>query len=191
MRLTWPLVGRREELALFDEALTTPGTSGVVFAGAAGVGKTRLARESLRAAESKGCVARWAVATRAAASIPVGALAQLLPGVEVAGGNRFELLRRAAAVLVEGTGGARLALGVDDAHLLDDASAALVHQLAATGSGFVVVTVRSGASAPDPVVGLWKDGLTERVEVQTLGRGEFEELVTAALAGAGRGRHAS
>ena len=86
-------------------------------------------------------------------------------------------------MLVEGTGGARLALGVDDAHLLDNASAALVHQLAVTGSAFVVVTVRSGASAPDPIVALWKDGLTERVEVQTLGRGEFEELVTAALAG--------
>ena len=183
MGLALPLVGRREELALVDEALTTPGTSGVVFAGAAGVGKTRLAKESLRAAEAKGCVAHWAVATQAAASIPVGALAQLLPGLEVAGGNQFELLHRAAAMLVEGTGGARLALGVDDAHLLDNASAALVHQLAATGSAFVVVTVRSGASAPDPIVGLWKDGLTERVEVQTLGRGEFEELVTAALSG--------
>ena len=183
MRLKWPLVGRREELALLEDALTTEGTSGVVFAGAAGVGKTRLARESLDAAESKGLVARWAVATRAAASIPVGALAQLLPGVELAGRNRFELLRRAAAALVEGTGGARLALGVDDAHLLDDVSAALVHQLAATGSGFVVVTVRSGEPVPDPVVGLWKDGLAERVEVQPLGRGELEELITAALGG--------
>jgi len=79
--------------------------------------------------------------------------------VELAGRNRFELLRRAAAALVEGRGGARLALGVDDAHLLDDVSAALVHQLAATGSEFVVVTVRSGEPVPDPVVGLWKDGL--------------------------------
>ena len=78
---------------------------------------------------------------------------------------------------------ARLALGVDDAHLLDDASAALVHQLAATGSGFVVVTVRSGEPVPDPVVALWKDGLAERVEVQALGRGEVEELITAALGG--------
>jgi hypothetical protein len=40
-------------LALLEDALTTEGTSGVVFAGAAGVGKTRLARESLHAAESK------------------------------------------------------------------------------------------------------------------------------------------
>lgn len=183
MRVTWPLVGRREELALFAEALTTPGTSGVVFAGTAGVGKTRLAREALRAVESQGWAARWAVATRAAASIPFGALAHLLPGLEVSGVDRFELLRGAAAVLVEGVGAGRLALGVDDAHLLDDASAALVHQLAATGSGFVVVTVRNGVQVPDPVVALWKDELAERVEVQALGRSEVDELIAAALGG--------
>jgi hypothetical protein len=184
VRVTWPLVGRREELALFAEALTTPGTSGVVFAGTAGVAKTRLAREALGAAESQGWAARWAVATRAAAaSIPFGALAHLLPGLEVAGTDRFELLRSAAAVLVEGVGAARLALGVDDAHLLDDASAALVHQLAATGSGFVVVTVRSGVQVPDPVIALWKDELAERVEVQALGRSEVDELIAAALGG--------
>jgi DNA-binding CsgD family transcriptional regulator len=181
--ITWPLTGRREELALFDQALAAPGVSGVVFAGAAGVGKTRLAREALGAAEAAGWTARWAVATRAAASIPFGAVAHLLPAVDVAGHNRFELLRGAAADLVEATGNAMLVLGVDDAHLLDDASAALVHQLAATASGFVVATVRSGAPAPDWVVALWKDGLAERLEVQALGRGEVEKLVSAALRG--------
>src|SRR5437899_1323560 len=124
MGLTWPLMGRREELALFEQALATSGMSGVVFAGAAGVGKTRLAREALAAAEAKGWVARWAVATQAAASIPFGALAHLLPAVEVGVANRVELLRGAAARLAEEAGGRRVALGVDDAHLLDDASAA-------------------------------------------------------------------
>jgi len=85
--------------------------------------------------------------------------------------------------LVEGAGSTRLALGVDDAHLLDDASAALVHQLVTTAGAFVVVTVRSGAPAPDSVVALWKDGLAERVDVRALGRGEADELVGAALGG--------
>ena len=183
MGVTWPLVGRREELALFDHALTAADTSGVVLAGAAGVGKTRLAKEALAAAEAKGWAPRWAFATQAAASIPFGALAHLLPAGDVASGDRFELLRGAAAGLVQESGGACLALGVDDAHLLDDASAALVHQLAATSSAFVVITVRTGAAAPDPVIALWKDGLAERVEVQALGRGEVDELVTAGLGG--------
>jgi DNA-binding CsgD family transcriptional regulator len=154
----------------------------VVLAGAAGVGKTRLARAALAAAEAKGWAVSWAVATRAAASIPLGALAHLLPA-DVAGADRFELFRRAAAHLVEGASGARLALGVDDAHLLDDVSAALIHQLAATAAAFVVVTVRSGVQAPDPVVALWKDGLAERVEVQPLDRGEADELAGVRLGG--------
>ena len=185
VNVKWPLVGRREELALVDKALGAAGTSGVVLAGAAGVGKTRLARETLTAAEAQGWVARWAVATEATASIPFGALAPLLPAVdEVGGEGRLELYRRAAADLVQGAGGGPLVLGVDDAHLLDAASAALVHQLALRADGFVVVTVRTGApAAPDPVVALWKDGLAERVEVQPLDRDDADELVACGLRG--------
>lgn len=167
MGVTWPSVGRREELELVEQALAA-GISGMVLAGAAGVGKTRLAREALGAAEAKGWVARWAVATQAAASIPFRALAHFLPAA-VGGESRLEMLRAAAAGLVRGARSSRLALGVDDAHLLDDASAALVHQLAATGTAFGVVTVRSVALAPDAVIALWKDGLAERLEVQAAG----------------------
>ncbi len=184
MDVKWPLVGRRAELALVDEALGAPGTSGVVLAGAAGVGKTRLAREALTAAEAQGWVVRWAVATEAAASIPFGALAPLLPAVDEAGEDRLELYRRAAADLVQGAGGGPLALGVDDAHLLDAASATLVHQLALRADGFVVVTIRTGAPAtPDPVVALWKDGLAERLELQPLDRDEADALVACGLRG--------
>jgi hypothetical protein len=147
------------------------------------VGKTRLARAALSTAEAEGWAVRWVVATRAAASVPLGAVAHLLPAADEAGGNRFELFQRAAAHLAEGAGGARLALGVDDAHLLDDASAALLHQLAATAAAFVVVTVRSGMQAPDAVVALWKDGLAERVEVGPLERGYADELAGVALEG--------
>jgi AAA ATPase domain len=184
IRLQWPLVGRADELALIDQALAGSGTSGVVLAGAAGVGKTRLAREAVAAAATKGWVSRWAVATQAAASIPFGAVAHLLPTLSAGStSDRFGLFRRAAELLVEGAGGDRLVLGVDDAHLLDDASAALVHQVAATSAGFVVVTIRSGARMPDPVVALWKDGLAERLEVQALARRETDVLIAAGLGG--------
>jgi AAA ATPase domain len=137
------LVGRGEELALVDRAFRAPDTSGVVLVGAAGVGKTRLAREVLTAVEAQGWVTRWAVATEAAASIPFGALAHLLPAVSEASQNRSQLYRRAAADLVQEAGGGPLVLGVDDAHLLDTTSAALVHQCALQANGFVV-----GRSAP-------------------------------------------
>jgi hypothetical protein len=55
-----------------------------------------------------------------------------------------------------------------DAHLLDGGSATLVHQLALTGAATALVTARSGETAPDPVVALWKDALAERIEVAVL-----------------------
>jgi DNA-binding CsgD family transcriptional regulator len=79
-------------------------------------------------------------------------------------------------------------IGVDDAHLLDDASAALVHQVAITRAGFVIVTVRSDLQAPDFAISLWKDGLAERLELQALSRSEVEELVARVLGGQVDGR---
>ncbi|HEX4103086.1 MAG TPA: ATP-binding protein [Pseudonocardiaceae bacterium] len=51
----WPLTGRSEELSRIN-GLTRrrDGPAGVVLAGPAGVGKTRLARESLAAAGQRG-----------------------------------------------------------------------------------------------------------------------------------------
>ena len=117
MGVSWPLVGRGAELARFGEALSAPQTSGAVFVGGAGVGKTRLGKEALALAEAMGWAVRWATATRSAASIPFSALADVLSGVRMDGANRFELLRRMVATLVTASGGLRLVLGVDDGHL--------------------------------------------------------------------------
>ena len=75
----------------------------------------------------------------------------------------------------------RLLLGVDDAHLLDDASAALVHLLVTSGAASAIVTVRSGEQAPDSVVSLWKDGPAPLVVLQALSRAEVETIVTTVL----------
>ena len=85
--------------------------------------------------------------------------------------------------LGEGPDGGRLVLFVDDAHLLDDASATLVHQVATTGNAIVLATVRTGEPAPDPVVALWKDGLAERVEVTGLSDEATAEFLAAVLDG--------
>src|SRR5205823_9145335 len=94
-----------------------------------------------------------------------------------------DFLRRAVRALGELAGNRRLVLSVDDAHLLDAGSATLVHQVAASGTVFVVVTVRGGERAHDPIVALWKDGLAEYVELQTLARPEVDRLVATALDG--------
>ncbi len=72
-------------------------------------------------------------------------------------------------------------LGVDDAHVLDAASAALVRHLTETGTCFLVVTVRSNEPTPDAVVSLWKDGPVDRIELRSLSEKELAELVVAGL----------
>lgn len=93
------------------------------------------------------------------------------------------MMRGAARWLADNSAGRMPVLGVDDAHRLDDFSAALVFHVAATGAAFVLATVRSGEHAPDPITALWKDGLGERLEVQPLGRSDTAALVESLLGG--------
>ncbi|MGH3907682.1 MAG: LuxR C-terminal-related transcriptional regulator [Pseudonocardiaceae bacterium] len=176
---SWTLVGRDSELKFIAERIDE--SRSVVVAGPAGVGKTRLVREALTGVERSGRPTRWAAGTSAAAAIPLGAFAHLLPGVETAS-DPFALLQRAGAAIADSTG-ERMVVGIDDAHLLDELSVTLVHQLALTGAACLVLTVRTGEPAPDPVVTLWKDGLADRLELDPLPRAEVEQLVTGVLGG--------
>jgi ATP/maltotriose-dependent transcriptional regulator MalT len=179
----WPLICRREELTAVERSLTSPGSRTVVLAGAPGVGKTRLAMEARALCQARGYVVRWAAATQAASSLPFGAIAHLLPRLGDAAPDRAELLQRAADGLVAEAGDRRLLVVIDDAHLLDDSSAALVHQLATATPVTVLVTMRSETQAPDPIVALWKDAVAERFEIQALSRDEVATLVAAVLGG--------
>jgi DNA-binding CsgD family transcriptional regulator len=180
---SWLLVGRQAELEALTAGITDASSGGVVLAGTTGVGKTRLAREALAWAEAAGWDVEWVAATRAAASIPFGAVSHLLPPAERLGDDRLDTLRRATALLAERGRGRPLVVGVDDAHLLDDASAALVHQLALGGLAVVLATVRTGEPAPDAVVALWKDGLARRLDLPALAAEATAELLGHALGG--------
>jgi len=178
----WPLIGRREELSLIEHSLSTGQYRGLLLAGAPGVGKTRLAREALAAAEAAGCHTEWVVASRAVAAIPFGALAHLLPPAEDNSAH-LQVLQQAGKWMAERAGGRRVVLGIDDAHMLDDASAALLFHLVINGIAFVVGTLPTGEPAPGPVTALWKEALAERLEIQALARAEVGELIEAALGG--------
>jgi DNA-binding CsgD family transcriptional regulator len=173
----WPLVGRDDELTLATGALASYGS--VVLTGTAGVGKTRLAREVLARAAAEGDRTEWVAATHTAASVPLGAVAHLVPDAAI-GRDRDATLRGIVSALRRDDG-ERLLLGVDDAHLLDDASAALVQLLVAGGTAAAVVTVRSGEATPDSIASLWKDGPAPLVALQTLARAEVETVVTTVL----------
>jgi DNA-binding CsgD family transcriptional regulator len=177
---SWPLVGRDEELILCDEVMLDA-SAGVVIAGAAGVGKTRLAAEVLDAAVRADSHVVRIAATQVASSIPFGAVAQLLPDDIPGSAASIDLLRAVRRAMVESAQNRRLVVGVDDAHLLDAASATLVHQLAASREASLVVTVRTGEPHPDAVVALWKDEGCAYLELQPLSEVELATLLELAI----------
>ncbi len=183
MASVWPLVGRSRELERFCDVLAGGERSGVVLAGMAGAGKTRLAGEFLAVATAQGRVTARVTAGQAAGRLAFGALSPLLPASGGPGTEPADMLQRAREAIVALGNDRPLVLLVDDAHLLDDASATLVHQLVAARSTFVIATVRSSEPAPDPVMALWKDEMAERIEVPPLGPDFVEALLTRAMGG--------
>lgn len=180
-RSTWPLIGRSAELERIARALT-PGAPGVVLMAGAGVGKSHLARTSLAAAEERGALGVWVQATRSAATVPLGACAGLIPD-DLRSDDPLELMRGVAGALTERAAGRQVVLAVDDAQLLDAASAALVLHLAGTGAGTVLATIRTGEPVPDAVTALWKDTGVDRLPLGDLTTDEVAALTEAMLGG--------
>lgn len=184
MPLRWPLVGRDGELTLVAEAMAES-ANGILLAGPAGVGKTRLATETIALAEARGWVHAVVRANRSAGTIPFGAFAPLLPATPASTPEgQADALRAASSAIVHAAGESTLLLIVDDAQELDDASAALLALLTAEARIFMVVTVRTEERpAPEALTALWKDELLTRVDVPALDQEAASQLVAEALGG--------
>jgi DNA-binding CsgD family transcriptional regulator len=168
------LLDRPTEFDAIRSSVTGAG-GGVVLVGAAGVGKTTLARAvtaSLRAD------VQWVGCTESSRSIPLGVFAHRIPP----SGSRdpVALLAAARASILERPG---TVIGVDDAHLLDQLSSTLIHQIAIERAGHIVATVRSGEPVPDAVTALWKDNHLQRFELMPFTKQQSIALVEAVLGG--------
>ena len=76
-----------------------------------------------------------------------------------------------------------LVVVVDDAQLLDPLSSTLVHQLAASDSARLIVTIRSGEPVPDAVTALLKERLLLSLRIDAFTRAQTEALAHAVLGG--------
>ncbi|PZG01512.1 AAA family ATPase [Micromonospora deserti] len=190
-----PLVGRATELEATVAALHAGHRRGVVIVGPAGVGKTRLAQEATSRLGAHGWAIFAARTSASATSLPLAALAGLLTlqseGDPDSGSwnlgpvqRALDALRRRAAEHPRG----RVVLWLDDAHLLDDASATAVYHAVAEGTLTVLATVRSDKPTSDAVTALWKDGDAARVDLGALPRQDADALIGAMLGGPVEGR---
>ena len=120
------------------------------------------------------------LATASATTIPFGAFGHLMDGDHRSPGL---VIPRFVTMLRTRFDGRPPTVVVDDAHLLDGGSAALVLALATTGAARLVVTLRSLEQTPDAITALWKERGLERIELQPLGRRDVRRLVGLLLDG--------
>ncbi|MET8909108.1 LuxR C-terminal-related transcriptional regulator [Micromonospora sp. NPDC004551] len=179
----WEFVGRTAELNRLLSAAGGSEGRGLLFSGSAGVGKSRLLREGV-ATLSTDRYAIWSVAASATtAALPFGGLVQVLPAEQPQGLSPAGVLRWAVDVLQEQAAGRPIVLAIDDAHLLDPPSAALVHLIARSENATVLGTLRNGEQIPLPIRALWTDDLVDLVELGPLGPSETTGLLAAILGG--------
>lgn len=175
---TSPIVGRRR---LLEEVLAglRSGNPGALLVGEMGLGKTRVLSELVTTLEADGWIIRRAVTSASTSSIPFGALSELLPRLPTP--DLRLLLETVRHRLADQARGRPLLLVVDDAHHLDEPSAALVHQMVVTRAARALVTHRSGEDVSETITTLWKDGHLVRTPVPPLSRTTHDALAESML----------
>ncbi|MEJ3749250.1 LuxR C-terminal-related transcriptional regulator [Actinomycetes bacterium KLBMP 9797] len=179
----WHFVGRADELRRLVAAATGGNGRGLVFSGTPGIGKSRLLREGVARLPADAYAVWTAAANIATAGLPFGGLAQVLPADHPVGVSPAGLLRWAVDTLHQRAAGRPIVLAVDDAHLLDPSSAALLYLIARERHAIVLGTLRSGEQVPVPVRALWTDDLVDHAELAPLTAADSSALLAAMLDG--------
>lgn len=178
------LIGRAEQRAAIQAAMADPECGMCLVTGAAGVGKTRLLGELDAALRGRGRQVRRAFGLPPSASFPFATIAHLLPtgAVEAGALDPLRAFLALRSVVWSGDGDADpWVLLVDDIHLADPASIAVIAQLVSAGLVMVVGTVRSGEPIPEAVSAMAVHGRARWVEVRELDRTESDRLVADLL----------
>jgi DNA-binding CsgD family transcriptional regulator/type II secretory pathway predicted ATPase ExeA len=152
---------------------------GLFVIGEMGVGKSRLLAEVVDALSTTDHDLIRVAGFDAAGSLP---LAPLLPVVAEDLATP-DPARRILSELYRRTRHGRVVLVVDDAHLLDPASAAVIHQVAHNRLAPLLVAVRAPDPRPAAVDALWRDEHLDRVELPPLTRPATDELVERSFGG--------
>lgn len=150
--------------------------------GPTGVGKSRLAEECLARAVSEGFRGARVTASSAAAAVPLGAIAHLVPS-EVDLSDPVTGFEAAASALSGPARTRRWAVWVDDLQLLDAASAMLLRQLMDIGVIRLIATIRTGEPAGEAVDALTRGDAVHRLDLETFNEDQVDVLLRTVLGG--------
>jgi len=186
----WGWFARDAVLAEID-ALRADGC-GVILRGSPGVGKSSILRHVARELATAGGTAIALSGSVLGASVPLGAFLPLFDSdvfrAAARSGRQGAQSDAAPLELLTIADAARRSaqhadvLVVDDAHLLDPASAGLVHQLAWAGTP-VLLAARRNEQLPAAIDALWTSGAIRPVEIEPFTEPETAALLRSVLSG--------
>ncbi|MCE9622705.1 MAG: LuxR C-terminal-related transcriptional regulator [Actinomycetia bacterium] len=179
----WPFVGREALVVKTLERLNSG--HHIILAGAAGLGKTRLAGEVATRMLAKRVVVHRVAASPASAHLPLAPFAALIAS-ESTDDIVGAVLRSLGADGRAGAGDPLLV--VDDMHLLDDASAAVLQQVLLTGHVRLLGTLRTTSELPAAVSRLRQEADVATIDVPPLSDDDITTMVEHALGGTLDGR---
>lgn len=113
-------------------------------------------------------------ARRALSATPYGAIAHFVPGES----TQVSVLSRLISRLQTANAAAgRIAVVLDDLHLLDEESAAVIAELAARRFLFVIGTVALGGHVPEAFTPLWSGGRLLTVPIRPMSAEAMDQLI--------------
>jgi len=168
---TMRFVGRQNDLRRARSLIDDRGV--VVIAGAAGIGKTAFSDVLTNECRAQGGRVLELRGTHGLQRVPFGALAAFVP-LELGDTDTETVTRAMASIMNTGKSGM---IVVDDAHLLDHESAALISGIAQSRAARLVVTVTSGERLSADITALWARWPDCRIDLDPLTHDEVGEMV--------------
>ncbi|HEY4224444.1 MAG TPA: LuxR family transcriptional regulator [Pseudolysinimonas sp.] len=180
--LEWPVIVDDRRRRAILEALAQRRPHVQLIRGPAGIGKTSLAESISAALQEAGATVLPVVAVPELRGVALGAMAPAISTLGAVGaGTVGERLQQLFGLLAADV--TRYVLVVDDAPLLDEVSASIIHQLVRAAGVRAVMAARDGAPLPGPIARLAEEGLLDLTELEGVDRARAGELVEVALGG--------